>query len=237
MGGATYFRRWNRLRAISGSLLVHKGVHSFDILNWLADSRPKRVAAFAGLSVFKPEPGRGERCLTCENRCPEYTDLASGPRAELYLAAEREDGYIADVCLYNSEKDTHDNATVIIEYQNGLRASYSDSFFCSRSSRRYLVIGELAEIEADSTLRRLRVYHRRSKDVTEYQLGEPPSGHGGGDEFQTRSFVRNVQEERPGEAGAEAGLWGVVVGEAAERAYRERRVVETSELIDPDYKV
>ena len=32
--GADYFRRWHRLRKNSGSLLVHKATHHFDLLNW-----------------------------------------------------------------------------------------------------------------------------------------------------------------------------------------------------------
>jgi predicted dehydrogenase len=38
--GADYFRRWHRLRKNSGSLLVHKASHHFDLLNWWIDSEP-----------------------------------------------------------------------------------------------------------------------------------------------------------------------------------------------------
>ena len=44
--GADYFRRWHRERKNSGSLLVHKSTHHFDILNWLIDEDPVKVNAF-----------------------------------------------------------------------------------------------------------------------------------------------------------------------------------------------
>jgi len=36
--GADYFRRWHGERDKSGTLLVHKATHHFDLLNWLIDS-------------------------------------------------------------------------------------------------------------------------------------------------------------------------------------------------------
>ena len=36
--GADYFRRWHGERDKSGTLLVHKATHHFDLLNWFIDS-------------------------------------------------------------------------------------------------------------------------------------------------------------------------------------------------------
>ena len=33
--GADYFRRWHGLRDKSGTLLLHKSAHHFDLLNWM----------------------------------------------------------------------------------------------------------------------------------------------------------------------------------------------------------
>src|SRR5438874_1355683 len=38
--GADYFRRWHRLKQNSGTLLVHKASHHFDLANWWLDSTP-----------------------------------------------------------------------------------------------------------------------------------------------------------------------------------------------------
>ena len=44
--GADYFRRWHRERKNSGSLLVHKSTHHFDLVNWFLDDEPEAVNAF-----------------------------------------------------------------------------------------------------------------------------------------------------------------------------------------------
>ena len=43
--GASYFRRWHGEISSSGSLLVHKATHHFDLLNWWLDSDPVEVHA------------------------------------------------------------------------------------------------------------------------------------------------------------------------------------------------
>src|SRR4030095_1468401 len=43
--GADYYRRWHRLKQNSGTLLVHKASHHFDLANWWLDSTPMSVTA------------------------------------------------------------------------------------------------------------------------------------------------------------------------------------------------
>ena len=50
--GASYFRRWHGERDKSGSLLVHKATHHFDLLNWFIDSDPVEVTAYGGLEHY-----------------------------------------------------------------------------------------------------------------------------------------------------------------------------------------
>ena len=50
--GADYFRRWHRERANSGSLLIHKSSHHFDLVNWWLDDTPVRVYASAHRDVY-----------------------------------------------------------------------------------------------------------------------------------------------------------------------------------------
>jgi predicted dehydrogenase len=228
--GSTYFRRWNRFKKYSGGLFIHKGTHTLDILTWMLGATAVRVAAISGLNVFKPEQGRGERCLTCENRCPEYIDITAGNLKKLFYDAEKEDGYVRDVCLYNSEKDTSDNATAIIEFDNGVKVNYSQCFFCSRHTRRFLFVGPEGEIEGDLESRKIKVYRRYSGDVDTYQLAELEGGHGGGDEEQISGFLKNLRQGKPMVASGEAAKMSVAIAIAAETASEEQRVVEIKEL-------
>ena len=64
--GADYFRRWHRRRENSGSLMVHKSTHHFDIANWLLEQEPVAVNAFGTRRFYGPtREERSERCLTC----------------------------------------------------------------------------------------------------------------------------------------------------------------------------
>jgi predicted dehydrogenase len=47
--GASYFYRWNRVRANSGGLTITEGCHRFDLLNWWLDDTPEVVFAFGAL--------------------------------------------------------------------------------------------------------------------------------------------------------------------------------------------
>ena len=64
--GADYFRRWHRERKNSGSLLVHKSTHHFDLVNWLLGEDPVAVNAFGTRRFYgHTREERSERCLGC----------------------------------------------------------------------------------------------------------------------------------------------------------------------------
>jgi len=66
--GADYFRRWHRLRKNSGSLLVHKASHHFDLLNWWIDSEPQEVFGFGSLEFYGKNNSFRHRTQTPRSR-------------------------------------------------------------------------------------------------------------------------------------------------------------------------
>jgi predicted dehydrogenase len=127
--GADYFRRWHGLRDKSGTLLVHKATHHFDILNWLIDSDPVEVFAYGKLEHYGiNNPFRGEKCRGCphKDKCKFYFDINRDPMLmDLYVANEQYDGYIRDNCLWRNEIDIYDKMAVQIKYANDVQVSYS----------------------------------------------------------------------------------------------------------------
>ena len=234
-GGSTYFSRWNRFKQQSGGLLVHKSTHMFDILNWVIDSKPVSVAAYGGNDVFTAGPNKGKRCLTCENRCNYYSDIRSEEKQlkQLFHDAEEEDGYFRDTCVFNSEKDCFDNAVVIIRYENGTKVMYGQCFFPVTSTRRFLMIGAKGELSGDETAREIEVRCGTSPEKVIYSYGSSAQGHAEGDENQVRHFIKSLQGGKPGIATGEAAMLSVAIGEAAEIAAREHRVVEIKEILKP----
>ena len=230
--GADYFRRWHRFRKNSGGLLVHKSCHSLDVINWVVDSEPVRVSAFGGNDVYVPGKWRGERCLTCKwkRECPEYIDLRSPRLSKLYLEPEKFDGYIRDVCVWTSEKDTCDNATVIIEYANGVRATYTLCLFTPYTSRQMSFIGDGGKLEVDEAKRQIILYPNYSSDVKTQKIGEERGGHGGGDMGLINDFLTAIREGKKPLASAEAGSLSVLLGLAAIKSIREGRTIELKEM-------
>ncbi len=146
--GADYFRRWHRFKANSGGLLIQKGSHHFDVLNWLAGSRPRNVVARGGLHVYgKCGPFRSTRCTGCSfaMQCKYYANLKTwageATELQLYTAAEVESGYIRDGCVFDKRIDIEDHLDVLYDYANGIEVTYSLNAFASIESWRVEVEG------------------------------------------------------------------------------------------------
>lgn len=127
--GASYFRRWHGERDKSGTLLVHKASHHFDLLNWFIDSDPVEVFAYGSLEHYgRNSSFRGENCRKCsmKEQCKFYWDIAKDKIAmDLYVANEQYDGYIRDNCLFRNNIDIYDKMAVQIKYANNVSVSYS----------------------------------------------------------------------------------------------------------------
>lgn len=127
--GASYFRRWHGERDKSGTLLLHKATHHFDLLNWWIDSDPMEVVAFGSLEHYgKNNRFRGPNCRSCAytSKCKFYWDIMAEDRmVDLYVNNEKYDGYIRDNCLWRDEIDIYDKMAVQIKYANNVQVSYS----------------------------------------------------------------------------------------------------------------
>ena len=126
--GADYFRRWHRIRENSGSLLVHKSTHHFDLVNWFLEDDPVAVNAFGTRRFYGPtRENRSERCLTCQYKdtCEYYLDINQPPMDKLYLACEDVDGYYRDSCIFSEDIDIEDTVSLNVLYKKGTVMSYS----------------------------------------------------------------------------------------------------------------
>ncbi len=234
--------RWNRLYAKSGGLWVHKGSHDFDIFNWLLDfPKPVKVSAFAGVDVLnpqhipfevKPDVPVGPTCHQCRygEICP---DIFRDEEVRKSLWGDRAagvDGYSRDLCMYTSDKDTHDNGIAIVEYENGVKASHLECFVTPISDRLYTLVGDLGQAEVSLEKRIITVHSRWGQEVTTHYISEAKGGHGGADPMLIDSFFRVLKGEEKNTSTIEHGLWSTAIGQAAEISRREERTVKIAEL-------
>ncbi len=241
-GGRTYMSRWNRLYAKSGGLWIHKGSHDFDIFNWLLDfPKPVKVSAFAGVDVLNPQhipfevkPGVpvGPTCHQCPYReiCPDVykiDDIQNTPWGD---RAVDSDGYSKDLCMYTSDKDTHDNGIAIVEYENGAKASHLECFITPMSDRLYTVVGDRGQAEVSLHNRTIIIRPRWSQEVITHHIPESEGGHGGADPMLIESFFKVLKGEEQNCSTTAHGMWSTAIGQAAEISRREERTVRVAEL-------
>lgn len=127
--GADYFRRWHRLRAKGGTLLVHKATHHFDLMNWWLDSEPEVVTARGSLDFYgKNNAFRHTNCRGCphKEKCRFFWDMTkSKSLMELYAAHEQHDGYLRDGCVWKEDVDIYDKMALTVGYAGNVDMSYS----------------------------------------------------------------------------------------------------------------
>ncbi|MFA6931155.1 MAG: Gfo/Idh/MocA family oxidoreductase [Lentisphaeria bacterium] len=149
--GADYFRRWHRLYDNTGSLLIHKASHHFDLINWFADSRAKTVTGQGALSFYGRNGAfRGKRCSTCPHadECEFYADVfASEHNRILYQEAEKADQYFRDGCVFDRKIDIPDTYAATLAFENGIIGSYSLIAYASYESMHIAVEGSKGRLE------------------------------------------------------------------------------------------
>jgi len=135
--GASYFRRWNRRKALSGGLQIHKSSHHFDKINWWLRSRVASLSATGGLRAYGPNasPFRGERCATCPHtgQCRFAVDYAAGKYIDfdLFLKYRSANSYTPDQCVFSPEIDIEDFLSVGMNCENGVFVNYTLAAHCN----------------------------------------------------------------------------------------------------------
>lgn len=149
--GASYFRRWHGLSEKSGTLLLHKSAHHFDLLNWFIGSDPVEVHAYGELEKYgHNNPFRGDYCSVCEHKdkCKFYWDITTNETyMNLYVANENYDGYIRDDCLWREEIDIFDKMAVLIKYANDVQVNYSLTTYSPFEGFRIAFNGKYGRLE------------------------------------------------------------------------------------------
>ncbi|MBT4485720.1 MAG: Gfo/Idh/MocA family oxidoreductase [Candidatus Latescibacteria bacterium] len=242
--GASYFRRWHAFKQKSGSLLVHKSTHHFDLMNWWLNAEPVEVNACGKLRHYGwNSPFRGERCMNCGHKssCPYYWDITKNEfLMNLYVKPESEDGYMRDACLFRRKINIWDTMSAQVRYHNDVLMNYSLNACMPYEGFNVGFNGTKGRLDA-------REYHRQPWDVKgladirislnfknsrEITIGAGGSSHWGADErMQDMIFKGPIPDPLGQTAGSRAGALSIMIGIAARRSIERQRPVVIEELV------
>ncbi|MCM8828795.1 MAG: Gfo/Idh/MocA family oxidoreductase [Candidatus Omnitrophica bacterium] len=234
--GDGYFRRWHKFRKNSGGLIIHKGCHILDILNWMVDSYPVEVYAKGGQKVFG-----GEKKWTGCHQCKEtetclYARKLSEDQMKLlediYIKAAAVDGYTRNYCVFGPS-DVPDHYLVTIDYASGAKVIFEEIFF--GAGLFYMgFAGEKGEIVTGSFIPDSIIVRKKfSQDKEQrYQVNkETKEFHGGADIGMLKDLVRSLETGKQILPGFKEGARSAIIGVAAMISIDRQKPVKIEDLL------
>lgn len=228
MHGASYMRRWHRKSANSGGFLLAKCSHDLDLMNQLAGAYPVKISSFGGKNFFLPEKQKAGNCSICPDESCRFRfhgEMVKMTPEEKANPSEKN----FDLCVFNTDNDMVDNQQLILEYANGVRATFSLNLFAPQAGRKWEFIGTEGYISADTAKKEITVNYSNGKEGwSKICKAENSSFHDGSDWLFLDEFVSCILNGTVPAADAMSGLATAIIGNAAEKSRLEEKVIKIS---------
>lgn len=205
---------WRRWQANAGSHLLEKCCHDIDLANWMVGARASRVASFGGLRFFTPENAHHiERIGNSPEGKPAYQTWKG----------------LVKVNPFTDGKDIVDHQVAILEYANGVCATFHTNLNAGIPERRMVLLGTEGALRADLVTGRIEFKPIGFGTAIE-ELGSTDRGaHGGGDEVLARELADSMLEGAEPAAGLREALESAVTCFAVDAAMESGRVFDLAE--------
>lgn len=193
-------------------MIVAKCSHDTDIMNYLLGGKKcRRISSFGSLSYFTPEnapKGAAERCEDCMyNKSCMYSaykyledrTLRKNFR-DIIKRTEDNDEFLKYMlttpyarCVYHCDNNVADHQTVMMEYEDGITASWQASAFTMDTMRQTKIMGTAGEIEGCIDEDQFTVKDFASGNETTVRIHTPKTLHSGGDECIMETFTKALR--------------------------------------------
>jgi predicted dehydrogenase len=242
---------WHDSKA-STPIILAKSCHDLDILRWMIGKNSRQIVAMGDLKWFRSAnapKGSTMRCMdgcAAESSCPysamkiyyrnrTWTYVFDLPeekdkQGEKILDYLRNSNY--GRCVYHMENDQPDHYITNIRFDNNITVNFSMEAHTSYGGRRTRVMGSMGDIVGDMNEMILTDFKTEKsvklipseEDVEDYKN----SGHGGGDWFLMRDFVRAVTTQNPGclTSTIDQSIESHIMGFAAERSRLSGKIMD-----------
>lgn len=187
---------------------------------------------------------------TLVEKCCHYFDLlnmfAQSRPKTVYASSSQAVNFI-DFEYDSRPSDIIDNALVIIEYENGVRASFNLCMFAPMFYEELVICGDDGRLKAFEN----HSFHPDAGPTTqlEVMLGQnhpsrvmtpsyprmiAGSGHHGATFIEHINFIDNIEGKETNSATAEEGFWSIVVGAAAQESSKSGQIICVGELLEKE---
>ena len=201
---------WRRLTKYAGTHLLEKCSHDIDLANWMVGFDASRVASFGGLDFFLPHNKK---------------HIERVGKNDKGLDAYRTWGGMVNMNPFTSKKDIVDNQVAIIEYANGVRATFHTNCNSAIPERRMYILGTEGTIRADVIAGKIETkrigFNTQIKNIDAGVHG----GHGGGDSVLCKELAESMLDRVLPTTGLMDGLKSAAVCFAMDKAMKTGRVV------------
>ncbi|MEK7413642.1 MAG: Gfo/Idh/MocA family oxidoreductase, partial [Planctomycetota bacterium] len=178
--GGFLMRDWRRHRQYSGSYLLEKCCHDFDVFQALIGAPGVRAASFGDRAIFTPE----------------NAVLQADPAA--YASFRKwHSGWEGTTDPFTSESDCVDHQVALVQYSNGAKLSFHSNTHAGAHQRRWLICGVTGSIESDLATGKVRLLpaHGPARDITIDDGGNV--SHYGADEQMAKDLAATLVNGAP----------------------------------------
>jgi len=208
--GGYIMGNWRRLREHAGPHILEKCCHDFDIANWFTQSLPETVASFGDTRFFKHENA---------GLADEIGPNADGNAAFATWSDSRR------VNPFSGSGDVLDCQVAILQYANGVQASFHTNTVASIPERRFYIVGDRGTLRADvlaGTIEYAPMRHHATRTTLRPAVY---GGHGGGDSVLVDDLRSTMLHNSPPKAGIKEAIASTIPCLAIDQAQRTRQVV------------
>lgn len=188
-----YYHGWYRDENETGGLFLQKSTHDLDLIQFiLGEPKPFMISATESKLIFKGDMPAGLKCKDCERResCPE-SDINVATYGDRYA--------VRDNCCFAVDTGNHDSASIIVQYEGGLHAVYSQNFVARKAAgRRGLrIIGYNATLEFEFNSKCIDIFYHNEKKTEHIDMTDLcQHSHGGGDRRMVDAYVKMLGGDR-----------------------------------------
>ena len=184
---------------------------------------------------------------TLVEKCCHYFDLinlfAQSKPVQVYASGGMDVNFTE--FEYEGEKsDILDNAFVIIDYENKVRANFSLCMFAPMFYEELVVCGDEGRLRAweqkdflpsGDLQSHIEILCDEKKPSRRIQPGYPTwiedSGHNGATFYEHIYFIDNIEGKPTNTASAREGLWSVIVASAAQESIKRGQVISIADYL------